>query len=106
MIRDNCPASDNDINPNLDILNKNLYDTGKSLEYLCRNIDNLNSNMEPSYLVGRGLYKTSNAHFHIHDDDVLLHIMITNSVASLTRNEIYEFLFLMKLMSTEHTNKY
>ena len=43
----NSPASDSYINPNLDILNKNIHDTDKALEYFRRNIDNLNSNMGP-----------------------------------------------------------
>ena len=85
IVMDNNPTSEKEINPSLDTLNQNIYNTDESFEYFCRNSDHLNSSIVPSYLVGRAFCKTNNAHLHIHEDGVLLHLVMAKFVASLTR---------------------
>ena len=45
IVMDNNPVSEKEINPNLDTLNQNVYDTDKKIEYFSRNCDHLNSNI-------------------------------------------------------------
>jgi len=80
----------------------NCYDTSTSYEYFKRNAHSDNRNKGAAYIIGLAISGTTNGYTHMHDDDVILHLLLSRFVSNLTRNQRVELGFILELIKNKY----
>ena len=65
----------------------NYYDTSRSYEYFKRNSNFDNPNEGGAYMIGLATSGTTNNYKIMHNDGVILHLLLSKFVSNLTRNQ-------------------
>ena len=82
------------------------YDNTTSYEYFKRNSDPNNPCKGPAYMVGLAISGTASGYEQLHENDIILHLLLSKFVSNLTRNQRVELGFILEMiLKSTKTNK-